>query len=207
MTTSWFLIIGALLILMALAGSMVKRLPLSTATLYLFIGVLLGPSGFGLIQLDPVRESAILELATEVAVIISLFSAGLKLRAPFSDVRWWLSGRLAVVAMLLTIALITLVGVFALGLPLGAALLLGAVLAPTDAVLAAAVQVENAGDRDRVRFSITGEAGLNDGITWPFVMLGMGLLGLHGLGDHGVTWFFKDVLWRCFTCGACTERP
>ena len=198
MTTLWFLIIGALLILMALASSMVKRLPLSTATLYLFIGVLLGPSGFGLIKLDPVRESSILELATEVAVIISLFSAGLKLRAPFSDMRWWLSGRLAVVAMLLTIALITLMGVFALGLSLGAALLLGAVLAPTDAVLAAAVQVENAGDRDRVRFSITGEAGLNDGITWPFVMLGMGLLGLHGLGDHGAAWFLKDVLWSSF---------
>ena len=116
MTTLWFLIIGALLILMALASSVVKRLPLSTATLYLFIGVFLGPSGLGLIELDPVRESSILELATEVAVIISLFSAGLKLRAPFSDMRWWLSGRLAVVAMLLTIALITLVGVFALGL-------------------------------------------------------------------------------------------
>ena len=199
MTTVWFLIIGALLILMALASSVVKRLPLSTATLYLFIGVLLGPSGLGLIDLDPVRESSVLELATEVAVLVSLFSAGLKLRAPFSDMRWWLSGRLAVVAMLLTIALITLMGIFALGLPLGAALLLGAVLAPTDAVLAAAVQVENAGDRDRVRFSITGEAGLNDGITWPFVMLGMGLLGLHSLGDHGATWLLKDVLWGSFT--------
>jgi len=90
---------------------------------------------------------------------------------------------------------------FLLGLPLGAAILLGAILAPTDPVLASDVQVERPGDRDRVRFGLTGEAGLNDGAATPFVLLGLALLGqpagaaprdLAGLLGR---WLAVDVLW------------
>jgi NhaP-type Na+/H+ or K+/H+ antiporter len=81
---------------------------------------------------------------------------------------------------------------------LGAAILLGAMLAPTDPVLASDVQVQHAGDRDRVRFCLTSEAALNDGAAFPFVMLGLGLLGLHALGPHGTTWLAVDVLWASF---------
>jgi NhaP-type Na+/H+ or K+/H+ antiporter len=63
------------------------------------------------------------------------------------------------------------VAVLGLGLPLGAGVLLGAILAPTDPVLATAAQVESSGDRDRLRFSLTGEGGLKDGTAFPFVML------------------------------------
>ena len=82
-----------------------------------------------------------------------------------------------------------------LGLSFGAAVLLGAILAPTDPVLASAVQVESSGDRDRLRFSLTGEGGLNDGAAFPFVMLGLGLLGLHDLGVGGWRWWTVDVIW------------
>jgi NhaP-type Na+/H+ or K+/H+ antiporter len=87
------------------------------------------------------------------------------------------------------------VGVVGLGLPVGAAVLLGAVLAPTDPVLASDVQVEHPTDQDRLRFALTGEAGLNDGTAFPFVMLGLGLLGLHELGAMGWRWLVIDVLW------------
>jgi NhaP-type Na+/H+ or K+/H+ antiporter len=97
--------------------------------------------------------------------------------------------------MLVTIALLTLLGIFALGLPVGAALVLGATLAPTDAVLASDVQVENVSDRDRVRFGLTGEAGLNDGVALPLFLLGLGLLGLHELGPNGWRWFAVDFIW------------
>ncbi len=73
-----------------------------------------------------------------------------------------------------------------LGLSAGAAIVLGAVLAPTDPVLAAEVEVESPRDQDRLRFSLTGEAGLNDGSAFPFVMLGLGVLGLHALGSRGL---------------------
>jgi NhaP-type Na+/H+ or K+/H+ antiporter len=97
--------------------------------------------------------------------------------------------------MTLTVGMITLVGAFLLHLPWGAAILLGAILAPTDPVLASDVQVATPGDRDRLRFSLTGEAGLNDGTAFPFVMLGLGLLGLHPLGACGWRWLAVDVGW------------
>jgi NhaP-type Na+/H+ or K+/H+ antiporter len=85
-------------------------------------------------------------------------------------------------------------------LPLGAAGLLGATRAPPDPVLAGDVQVRHPGDRDRLRFNLTCEAGMNDGSAFPFVMLGLGFLGLHELGEFGLRWIFVDVLWA--TAGA-----
>jgi sodium/hydrogen antiporter len=109
------------------------------------------------------------------------------------------------VSMVVAVGAITAVGVFLMGLPLGAAVLLGAILAPTDPVLASDVQVANPGDRDRLRFGLTGEGGLNDGTAFPFIMLGLGLLGLHELGDAdglpgfaGWRWVAVDVLWAVF---------
>lgn len=191
----WFVIAGGLFIVMALAGTMVKRLPLTTSFLYLLAGIVLGPSWLGFINLSAVRDAELLERITEIAVIISLFTAGLKLRAPLTDGLWRPALRLAFGSMTLTVAMVALVGTLGLGLPLGAAVLLGAVLAPTDPVLASDVQVEDAHDRDRLRFSLTGEAGFNDGTAFPFVMLGLGLLGVHDIGALGWRWVAVDVLW------------
>lgn len=190
-----YFLLGSLLILVVAIASRVKRLPLTETMIYLVVGGVLGPLGFGLLALDAYAESELLERLAEVAVIVSLFTAGLKLRAPMRDGRWRTPVRLAFVSMTLTVALLTLAGIWMLNLPLGAAILLGAVLAPTDPVLASEVQMENPHDRDRLRFSLTGEAGLNDGTAFPFVMLGLGLLGLHEIGDWGWRWLAVDVLW------------
>lgn len=189
---SWFLIIGLLLVAMALGGSVLKRLPLSTSLLYLCVGLALG---LGVSRLSPLEHTALLERLTEVAVIVSLFSTGLKLRLPLKDPEWRVAVRLALGAMVLTVAMVAAVGVGVLGLPLGAAVLLGAVLAPTDPVLASDVQVSHAHDQDRLRFGLTGEAGLNDGTAFPFIMLGLGLLGLHEVGAGFWRWLAVDVLW------------
>ena len=50
-------------------------------------------------------------------------------------------------------------------------------------------------DRDRLRFSLTSEAGLNDGSAFPFVMLGLGVVGLHEMGNIGWKWVAVDVIW------------
>ena len=139
-----------------------------------------------LVDIDPVRNAIALERICEIAVLISLFTAGLKLKLPWKDNRWRVPARLASVSMMLTVGGLALAGVYLLGLPLGAAVLLGAILAPTDPVLASDVQVTDADDRDRLRFGLTGEGGLNDGTAFPFVMLGLGLLGLHDLGAGGM---------------------
>jgi NhaP-type Na+/H+ or K+/H+ antiporter len=162
---------------------------------YLAIGAALGPPAAGLLRLDILRDAHLLERVTEVAVIVSLFTAGLKLRLPLSDRRWRPPILMASMGMVLTVAGVAAVGVLALGLSLGAAVLLGAVLAPTDPVLASDVQVTHAGDQEDVRFALTGEAGLNDGTAFPFVMLGLGLLGVHELGAAWTRWLAVDVVW------------
>ena len=75
------------------------------------------------------------------------------------------------------------------------ALVLGAVLAPTDPVLASDVQLRSAQDRDSLRFGLTGEGGLNDGTAFPFVLLGLGAMGLHELGWMGWRWIAVDLVW------------
>lgn len=180
---------------MALIPKRIDQWPLTTSIIYLGVGLLLGPLVFHKIDLRPLEHGELLERLAEVAVLISLFSAGLKLRLPFSDKRWWVPLRLAFVSMMLTVLLVTIAGVYLLKLPWGAAVLLGAILAPTDPVLASDVQVQHSKDDDRLRFSLTGEAGLNDGTAFPFVMLGLGLLGLHDLGEGGWKWLSVDVLW------------
>ena len=191
----WAVVIGALLIIMALSSTLLKRLPLSTAMLYLFAGVVLGPIGWELMSPNPFLFSASIERMTEIALLISLFAAGLKLGLPLSNKHWRIPISLAFVSMTISVLFSTALGVYGLGLSLGAAILLGAIIAPTDPILASDVQVENATDRDRLRFSLTGEGALNDGAAFPFVLLGLGLLGLHNLGVGGWRWVLIDVLW------------
>jgi NhaP-type Na+/H+ or K+/H+ antiporter len=193
--TAWFLVLGVLFLCVALVGSYVRRLPLSTTMIYLAVGYTLGPQGLGLFEIDAIRNAPFIERVTEAAVIISLFTAGLKLRIPISDSRWRPPMRLAFVSMAVTVAAIAVAGVYLMGLSWGAAVLLGAILAPTDPVLASDVQVGHPFDYDPLRFSLTGEAGFNDGTAFPFVMLGLGLLGLHDIGQLGLRWLLVDVLW------------
>lgn len=191
----WYLVLGGLLIAIAMLASVVKHLPLTTTILYLLVGIGLGAAGLQALVLDPLEKARLLEHVTELAVIVSLFTAGLKFRVAVRDPLWRIPIRLASISMVLTVALIAAVGVAGLGLSLGAAILLGAILAPTDPVLASDVQLAGPGDRDRLRFGLTGEAGLNDGSAFPFVMLGLGLLGLHDLGELGWRWVAVDLLW------------
>jgi len=191
---AWCLIIGVLLVAIGLTDTLRQELPFSTSLLYLLAGYVLGPEGYGMLDLALVPDARLLERLTEAAVLVSLFAVGLRLRTSLRDPLWHAPLLMATVGMVLTIGLLTLLGI-GLGLSLGGALLLAAVLAPTDPVLASDVQVQHARDRDRLRFSLTGEGGLNDGSAFPFVMLALGLLGLHELGPNAVRWWTVDVLW------------
>src|SRR5438270_9895092 len=122
---AWFLLIGALLLGMALMSSLLKRLPVTPALIYLILGFGLGPMGLAIIRLDPFSHTAWLYHAAEVAVIISLFTVGLKIRLPLLDPRWKPALCLAFVCMTITVGLVALAGVLLLELPLGAAILLG----------------------------------------------------------------------------------
>ena len=191
----WFILIGGILLVRGLTPSVLKRSPVTAAMIYLAVGLLVGPSVLNLFHFNPLKESALLEVLTEVAVLISLFSAGVKMPVPFSFSRWRAPLMLATVSMGITVALVAAFAYYVLGLPLGAGVLLGAIVAPTDPVLATDVQSRHPGDRDQLRFTLTCEAGMNDGSAFPFVMLGLGMLGLHELGDSNLRWAVVDVLW------------
>lgn len=196
----WFLLIGILMLTRGLSATALKRLPFTSAIIYLAVGILLGPTFFSVFYFDPIKQSALLELLTEIAVLISLFSAGVKMPVPVKWSTWRPPVRLAWVSMSITVGLIAGCCYLFLGMPLGAGVLLGAVLAPTDPVLATDVQTRHPGDNDSLRFTLTCEAGMNDGTAFPFVMLGLGLLGLHELGEFGWRWLAVDVIWA--TLGA-----
>ncbi len=191
----WFLLVGGLLLARGLTVSALQRLPVTPAIIYLAVGLLVGPTVLNLFHFNPLQESALLEILTEVVVLISLFSAGVKMPTPVSFARWRTPILLASLSMALSVGMVAAFAYYFLGLPLGAGVLLGAILAPTDPVLATDVQTRHPGDRDQLRFTLTCEAGMNDGSTFPFVMLGMGMLGLHELGEFGLRWALVDVLW------------
>ncbi len=146
---------------------------------------------------DPVADAGLLEHLTEIAVVMALFSAGLKLDRPLTWRAWSTTARLILLAMPLTIAAIALLGSALLGLSTAAALLLGACLAPTDPVLAGDIGVGPPGDEDEhePNFALTSEAGLNDGMAFPFVLAGILLATEGGSGWIG-GWLAADVLYK-----------
>ncbi len=196
----WFMLIGCLMLARGLAATTLARLPVTSAIVYLGVGLVLGPAVLGVFTVNPLAQAPLLEVMAELAVLISLFSAGVKMPVPFTWQRWQASIRLAWLSMAVSVALVAGFAWWVLDLPPGAAILLGAILAPTDPVLATDVQVRHAGDNDKLRFALTCEAGMNDGSAFPLVMLGLGLLGLYELGDFGWRWAVVDVVYA--TCVA-----
>ena len=171
--TIWFLIVGGMFVGMGVASSLFKRLPLTGAMLYLAAGYALGPRVGGLLELDVERDASLVRLLSEVALLASLFAIGLRLRAPIFASLWSLPVRLGLLAMIVTVPLLAFVCAWGLGIGWGPAWVLAAMLAPTDPVLAHDVQVRDANDLDLVRFALSGEGGLNDGIAQPFLLLAL----------------------------------
>src|SRR5471030_1890332 len=189
-------VLGALLMMLALTSSYLRWLPVTTSAVCLGFGIGIGPLGLDMLQLDFSEAANWLGRLTEVAVLFSLFNTGIKLRQPFHGKAWhstyWLAGPVMVATILGT----CLAAHYLFDLAWGISLLLGAMLAPTDPVLAGLVQVNSAKDLDRVRFGLSGEAWLNDGTAFPFVIFS--LLFLHeGSIDAGLVqhWALKELVW------------
>jgi NhaP-type Na+/H+ or K+/H+ antiporter len=191
------LVIGILLLTVTLGSGWISRLPLSFAIIYLVVGILLGPYGFGLIQLrrDEVFNAHLLEKVTELVVIISVFGCGLKIVRPLRLEVWGITARLIGFLMPISIFALAAVGKFFLGMNWGEAILLGAILAPTDPVLASEVQLTDTKDKDELRFGLTSEGGLNDALAFPFVYFGIYALKDDNWGNWFKGWVLVDLIW------------
>ncbi|MFN7089077.1 MAG: cation:proton antiporter [Allorhizobium sp.] len=148
---------------------------------------------------DPTVSPALWEITSEIVVIVVLFATGLQIDDIKSWKHWQPTVRLLVITMPLTIAAIALLGWALAGMTVAGAVLLGAVLSPTDPVLAGDVQVGPPleGREHSVRFTLTAEAGLNDGLAFPFVYLGL-IIAAQGADPSVwfVEWFTRDLIYR-----------
>jgi sodium/hydrogen antiporter len=174
----------------------------SASVIYLGLG-LLAALVVGLTDsawLEPLEDASLLEHMSEIALVVALFSAGLKVERSIRRAEWTAVARLLLVAMPLTIGAVALFGVHVMGLGAGTAILLGAMLAPTDPVLAGDLGIGPPGEEEREqedepRFAVTAEAGLNDGLAFPFVFLGLFLIEREGDSGWIGEWVTADVLY------------
>lgn len=149
--------------------------------------------------IDPIALPKPWEVVSELCVVVGLFGVGMRIDKLVSRERWMPTVCLLAIAMPLTIAGVAVAGWLAAGMTLAGALLLGAVLAPTDPVLASDVQVGPPleGGEHPVRFSLTTEAGLNDGLAFPFVYLALAVAAEGGFTAELVgEWLWRDVGYR-----------
>ncbi len=195
----WLLVIGLAGFGAAWMPHLLHQKPISFPMLYLAIGAVLFAVSARLETPDVLYYRTAVERLTELIVIIALMGVGLKLERPVGWASWGATWRLLSVTMLLCIAGYALLGWWALSLSPAAAVLLGAALAPTDPVLAADVQspAPLEGEDDEVRFALTSEAGLNDGLAFPFTNLAI-LMAVAGLRPEKwlVDWLLVDVLYK-----------
>jgi NhaP-type Na+/H+ or K+/H+ antiporter len=186
-------ILGASVLPVLLAGRL-----MSFPIIYVAVGMAVFALPLRLPAIDPLAEGDVVERLTELAVIVSLMGAGLKIDRTVGWSSWRITWRLLVLAMPLSIGCVALLGWWAAGLVPASALLLGAALAPTDPVLASDVQVGPPGgeEEDDVRFSLTSEAGLNDGLAFPFTnaAVAMAAAGSAGASSWLGGWVLDDVV-------------
>jgi len=159
-----------------------------------------------LLVIDAALDQVWIRRIAQIAICVALFSAGLKLRANLSDSIWVPALRLSTVSVFAAVLLAALAGVVVLHLPWGVAVLLGAILAPTDPVLASDVELEEPSSDDRLRFTFTAEAALNDCTAAPFLALGLGLLRNQQNSSFFAHWALVDLFLNTvggLIAGAC----
>ncbi|MCC6830810.1 MAG: cation:proton antiporter [Thermoleophilia bacterium] len=169
----------------------------SAAVVYLALGALAAPllRTLGVDWYNPVADAHVGERLTEFALVVALFAAGVRLDSPLRGRAWAAPALLLLVVMPVTIGAVAAFGHWVMGLSAGAAVVLAAALAPTDPVLAGDLGVGPPGEEreDEPSVAITAEAGLNDGLAFPFVFLGLFLVS----GEDGWVgeWIAADVVW------------
>lgn len=189
-------VLGIAVLGAAVLPRLIEALPISLPIVIVGIGMVIFSLPLSLDGPRPYADDAAAERLTEFVVIVSLMGAGLKLRRAPGWRSWGSTWRLLGITMPLTVTAIAVLAAGVIGLPIAAAILLGAVLAPTDPVLASDVQLAGPGAEDEdaddeVRFALTSEAGLNDGLAFPITNLA---IAIAAGGSWFVGWFVDDVV-------------
>lgn len=200
------LIVGLAAFGMAWMPALTKKTRISYSILYVVVGFLIYKVFDFFPTPDPLRKESYTLHLTEIMVIISLMGTGLKIDRPFSFGGWKIPFLLVSVTMILCIGGVAAIAFYFLGFDLPSSILLGAVLAPTDPVLASDVQVgpPHEKEKNEVRFALTAEAGMNDGTAFPFTWLAIVVFMIQSGATPDLSeWLYKDLLYRIVIGIAC----
>jgi sodium/hydrogen antiporter len=195
-----YLVAGLVLLIGAVLPRVLSRYAISAPIAFLAAGLLLG-TVVERSHLSPIAEPELTERLAELTILVALMGVGLAIDRPIGWRRWRVTWRLLLVAMPACVAAIAGAG-WLLGLAPATALLLAAVLAPTDPVLASDVQVQGPTtgegaepeEDDEVRFALTSEAGLNDGLAFALVYAAVFAATKGAVGDWALEWFAWDLV-------------
>lgn len=200
----------------AVLPRMLSSYPFSAPIAILLLGFAAVSLPLGLQAPDPLEQGTLAEHLTEIGVIVSLTGAGLKIDRPPGFKSWSVTWRLLGITMILTIIFTALTGWWIAAFAPATALLLGAVIAPTDPVLASEIQISSPGDKedilngegeeltpekeDEVRFALTSEAGLNDSLAFPFTNMAIAVAVAGAAQGYWFTdWLLMDVFYKLGT--------
>ncbi|MBD63635.1 MAG: cation transporter [Halobacteriovoraceae bacterium] len=196
-------IIGLLGLSVCWLPTLTKKINVSYSIVFLALGwITYSILGDKLPYPDPFREQELTVRLTELLVIIALMGTGLRIDRPFSFKSWRAPLRLISGYMLVSFLLVWFLVFIFLGFPAAVAMLFAAVITPTDPVLASDVQAAppNSGKSNDVRFALTAEAGLNDGLAFPLTWLAIAFAQSTEQSHFFWSWLEFDVLWR-LSCG------
>jgi NhaP-type Na+/H+ or K+/H+ antiporter len=164
------------LLFVGLVSGLAEHTMLSPEVIFLLVGGIVGDGGFKWIDVRP--DYPLVSTLADLALFSVLFTDGMRCGAHDLASVWRLPGRALLLGLPLTLGGIALLAHFVAGLPWLEALLLGAVLSPTDPVFAAAI-VSRKEAPVRLRKLLNVESGLNDGLALPFVLLLLALVQSH----------------------------
>src|ERR671918_1188900 len=188
---------GLLLVLGMLGGVLKERTPVSEPLVALLAGVLIGPAGLGLLDLAALgNETLILEEAALVTLGIALVGVALRLPVGYASSNWRLLVVLLGILMPLMWIVSGLLVYLILGVPFWVSVLIGAIITPTDPVVASSIVAGGVAERNLpapLRHAISSESGFNDGLALPFVVLPV-LVLTEPLGEVLGHWLARIVL-------------
>jgi NhaP-type Na+/H+ or K+/H+ antiporter len=190
-------LIGLVVLLAATIPNLLKNKNISEPIIYIALGLLIYLFGNDYASIAPLNNIKIIEEITEFVVIVALTNAGLKIKDPFSWKTWKYSFWLLAITMPLTIVASAFISSWILGFAPAAAILFGSLISPTDPVLASDLQTSkpSKNDSSKTRLALTSEAGINDGLAFPFTYFAIFLAtrGNH-YSEWIVEWFFVDFI-------------
>jgi NhaP-type Na+/H+ or K+/H+ antiporter len=191
--------LGALVLVLGLVSKRLKHSPIPPTLAALLVGVALGPAALGWIDLSAMgNQELILEKAARLTLGIGLISVALRIPTDYTRRHWREMLVLVGAGMVLMWAVSAALVWSVLGLPLGLAALIGAVVTPTDPIAATPIVTGDLAKRhlpDRLRNAISFESGVNDGLAYLFVFLPF-LLIMHPPGEAWTRWLFETLLWQ-----------